>query len=699
MTQVNITYTTQELIGMLSVNTSTITRRAKREGWAFQPRPGRGGGKLWVVGSMPESTREQISASLAERMKAEQPESLTPSIPPLPAVLPTNLASWQREIMEARLIILAEVRRIAVIEGIIKAEKRFARMAKTGELSTYYQDIIAKANARQGEGRALSASTLRNWRRINTNEGAEGLAPKTAQVSLDKKYPAWLMSFLKEWRLPSKPSIADVYYDLKEDLNLPSLRTVERKISALGAVESSRGRLMPRELKTLQAFVRRDFKKLLPTDIYTGDGHTMDMYVLHPSHGKPFRPEVTSILDVATRKCVGWSIGLAEDSWGVADAIRHSVMENGIPAIFYVDNGSGFKNSLLDSPGVGMLARLGTSKEHSLPYASQARGVIERFQKELISSARRLPGYCGMDMDKQAAQLVRKKALAEIKATGSTRIFPEWNQFIKLMNELVDRYNNRPHSSLPQIIDSKTGRKRHQTPVERWETLRAKTDIIIPSEAESADLFRPYEVRTVKRCEIDIYKNRYFSKLLTDLHGQEVQVGYDIHDASKVWVRDLDGRFICEAGFEANSTDYFPQSVVDQARQKRAIGRENRLQVHMDEVREELHGIGGTIEAAPIVQNLKMTAEQEAIQIEITQECEALQSGKVIELRPENTNSIPTEPIERYRLAVDLEDQISSGINVDSSLAVWLGGYQQTAEYMTHTQMCADFGRTAYLDN
>ncbi|CCO22202.1 Mu transposase C-terminal domain-containing protein [Maridesulfovibrio hydrothermalis] len=711
MTQVSITYTTQEAADLLKITSRAVQLRAKREGWDCQERAKRLGGKLWIVQSMPESTREQISATLYQQMQAEQPESLrAPRVPDLPAVLPVNLATWQREIMEARLILLEEVRRIALIEGIIKAEKLFAKMAKTGELSQYYQDLIAKANARKGKGRALSASTLRNWRRIKNKEGAEGLAPKVTQAPLNKQFPEWLMPFLREWRLPSKPSISQIYYDFKNTLNLPSLRTVERKVAALGELEKNRGRLLPREIKRFKAFVRRDFKKLLPTDVYTADGHTMDMYVLHPAHGKPFRPEVTSIVDVATRKCVGWSIGLAENSWGVADAIRMSVVDHGICAIFYVDNGSGFKNTMLDSPGVGMLARLGVSKEHSLPYASQARGLIERFQRELIRNARRMPGYCGMDMDKEAAQLVRKKALKEIKHTGTTRIFPTWEQFMKMMKMLVAEYNNRPHSSLPKVVDSSTGKKRNQSPNERWAVLKTKADIIIPDETEAADLFRPYEIRTVSRCEINLYRNRYFSKGLEDYHRQEVQVGYDIHDASKVWVRDLDGRFICEAGFEANSADYFPMPVVEQAREKRAQGRKKRLQVHMDEVDAELHGIGGALEAAPVAQKLKMTPAQEAIQVELTREFEQNNKsigidlktempggGKVINIKPVNDNPIPADPIERYRLAMQLEEKISQGINVNSRLAVWLGSYQSHAEYMTHKQMCDEFGVAAIL--
>lgn len=43
---------------------STVTRRAKREGWQSVPRKGRGGGKLWVVSSMPAETRDLLASLL-----------------------------------------------------------------------------------------------------------------------------------------------------------------------------------------------------------------------------------------------------------------------------------------------------------------------------------------------------------------------------------------------------------------------------------------------------------------------------------------------------------------------------------------------------------------------------------------------------------------------------------------------------------
>jgi hypothetical protein len=67
-----------------------------------------------------------------------------------------------------------------------------------------------------------------------------------------------------------------------------------------------------------------------------------------------------------------------------------------------------------------------------------------------------------------------------------------------------------------------------------------------------------------------------------------VLVGYDIHNAEKIIVRNLDGQFICHAIWNANKRDYFPKAVVEQAREKRAKGRMDRLAVKQQEVMDEL---------------------------------------------------------------------------------------------------------------
>ena len=68
-------YSTTELLSLLEVSfSSSIIRRAEREGWQSQKCAGRGGGKEWLLSSMPEETRVAIRA-------AEEKQALMDHIP------------------------------------------------------------------------------------------------------------------------------------------------------------------------------------------------------------------------------------------------------------------------------------------------------------------------------------------------------------------------------------------------------------------------------------------------------------------------------------------------------------------------------------------------------------------------------------------------------------------------------------------
>ena len=77
-------YSTQEMSRILGVSTKSVLVRAAREGWQFRPRPGRGGGKEWLVASMPEATQASIAAAEAKMLAVSEtlPEvcSSTPAL-------------------------------------------------------------------------------------------------------------------------------------------------------------------------------------------------------------------------------------------------------------------------------------------------------------------------------------------------------------------------------------------------------------------------------------------------------------------------------------------------------------------------------------------------------------------------------------------------------------------------------------------
>ena len=596
-------YSIQELVELQSSiqnpkypnNRQGFEYRAKKENWDYSQEKsiGRNGftRKYMIPVDLALSIHNYLVPNIKNEVEATHELAVTQNA--------TDLMSWQREIAENRLFVVRYIQQ-QIKQGTKKtpAIEQFIADADALLLPEDMQLAVQKANAKAGEGRTVSRRSVFDW--VKTVEDAEQhkinvisvLAPKARRSDI----PVWANDLLVLWAKPQKPSLAAVLEQLPNYLNAdvpcPTYNQAYRFIKEkMGNVEAQRGRMGNRELKNLQPFIRRDTEQLLPTDVYTADGHRFDAEVAHPMHGKPFRPEITAIIDVATRRLVGWSIDLAESGWAVLDAVRMSACECGIPAIFYVDNGSGYKNQMMGAKGRGVMARLNTEMSHALPYNSQAKGLIERSHQTLwIKAAKNLPSYIGKDMDAEASNKMFKLTRSEIKNIGVSKSLMSWSDFLDYAAQVVNDYNNKPHSSLKRITDAVTLKKRHQSPLEAWnEALEMGAPIDRVEDWDAEDLFRPYEERKVRRGEIELFGNRYFSQDLSEYHGDTVQVGYDIHNADQITVRDEDGRLICYAKWNANKRAYFPQTKVEQARQRRADGRLRRLALKQDEVLQEVN--------------------------------------------------------------------------------------------------------------
>lgn len=629
-----------------------------RNDWKYIEVSSRGKGGVRKEYALPEQFKNHV---LAKQVVSEQIfENLEFSIQkPRELVNASELADWQRSLAENRLFVVRYVQQ-QVAQGAKKTRviEQFIRDAEQQTLPAEMQDAVLKANAKAGESRTVSRRSVFDW--VKAVEDAEknkqpviaALAPKARAMQV----PVWAVELLKLWAQPQKPSLTVVLEQLpnylKDGMACPTYNQAYRFLKEkMGNVDVQKGRMGERELKNLKPFIRRGTENMLPTDVYTADGHCFDAEVAHPMHGKAFRPEITAILDVATRKIVGWSVDLAESGWAVLDAIRMSCCNNGIPALFYVDNGSGYKNAMMGDKSRGVLARLGITLSHALPYNSQAKGLIERSHQSIwIKAAKNLPTYIGKDMDAEASNKVHKLTRKELIQFGKSTALVSWNDFLMYAEQVVADYNNKPHRGLATTIDPVTLKRRHLSPNEAWtKALDMGATVDLVEHWDSEDLFRPYEERKVRRGEIELFGNRYFSKELEQFHGDNVLVGYDIHDADRITVRTEDGQFICYAEWNANKRDYFAKSKIQQAREQRALGRLRRLAVKQNEVHEELsprqvidHIEEKTVSLDDLkrqklmneLNGLAQPVEQEVIYFKAKSEVKAVQTVEVKELSP-----------------------------------------------------------------
>ncbi|MHB9021336.1 MAG: transposase [Halothiobacillus sp.] len=558
-------FSAAELAGVIGLPSTDrqIRNRAVDEGWKSRKHTGRGGGLDYHISSLPQATQMALLTQKIDALPAE-----------IKSQKPTRLAKIvdmaQATARQAR-VMLARVQVCRLLDAAMAsgmslhhACQMFAVELRSGMADQRLMMLAAEANDRPRAGHVISASTLYGWHREKAMYGDRALTPGARQK--DMTVPAWTGAFLRRYQQPMKPSVEDAYRLFVKDLQgqaTPSIHQVRRFLAKLSVEARELGRMGASELKAVQAYKGRAFKHLLPNDIWTADGHTFDAEISHPHYAnKVFRPEITTFSDIRTRRIVGWSVDLAESTHAVLDGMRVAVKAEGVPAMLYVDNGTGYKNQINE----GVMARIGTTMTHAIAYNSQAKGVIERINQMWARLAKRLPSYIGADMDKEAKTLLHKVSRKALKAGVAHRAIIGWEAFYEMAQAAIDEYNNSVHSTLKESPNACFARFIEQG------------FCAVGTDWDALDkLMMPMEERKTARGLIQIHGRKYFAKELVDHHDDLVMVAYDYRDAAKVWIYSQEMRLICEAVRDGHMSDYYPESRMADLREKRERAQINRL--------------------------------------------------------------------------------------------------------------------------
>lgn len=611
-------YSAKELVDLsltcLPNSVQGIIYKAKKQQWRNRKRIGKGGGLEYELSSFPQTVRDEIYKRFTTQIIESKPKKL----PVIRAETDlANLTDKQREIADARMGLVQYVFELEQSMSRIKAIKYLCGLAQRGELPDHLVELVQKANAKRSANRTLGVRTLNQWvvdycKAGNVEERLKVFAPQVRQErSVESIF--WLPQFLGCYRQTTGLTLAEAYRHFQNEWvsqyaenpllleQMPSLHQVRRAMDKLPLYVKELGRKTGSNYKNLLTYVKRDWSVLRANDVWIGDGHSLNMKVKHPINGQAFTPELTLVIDGASRMVVGWSLSLAENAFAVADAIRHGIEQHGVPAIYYSDNGGGEKNKLLDADITGILPRLGIRHETGIAGNPQGRGIIERLNKTLGHFiARQFPTYygTGADSDSVRKTLYAVKSLAKAEKEGKELTplqrrargkLATWQALLDTVQDCVDWYNN-------QHVHRELG----TTPAKKYKQLLNIDDLVMLSKIELRDMYRPQFVRKPRRGWISWNNNNYFNQQLLDVEGQDVIIGIDIHNAQWIQVRAMDGRFICDAEWNGNTREAFPVSMVEQQRKKRHDNRAKLKEQQLADIRAEANPVI-TIEQSPII--------------------------------------------------------------------------------------------------
>jgi putative transposase len=488
--------------------------------------------------------------------------------------------------------------------------------ARAGMLTPEKVALLRVARDKRGRPSAdglPSVRSIEQW--LALQSAGLSLVPRKPQP--DMTLQRWHVVALEFKRRPQKPTTKMVHEQLVANwtplwgAQPPSYDQVayffRQKYSQTDLMV---GQHLGSALAAKRAYHKRSTDGLDPFVEVHADGWNTHFSAPHPVTGEFVTLEVWHFHELVTRYVTKPAIGLSESMAVILSGLENYIRELGVPAVWQTDSTGSVKNKTVkDDPLVSIAARAGISIVHPVKVGnSQANGIAENWNTWIDRESRELATYQHPQrMDPLAFKQVRKFTDKMVKAAkagdtegreqakraaqhaGKGLVFESFAQAQDWINAKVLKFNTTPHSSLPRMTDPTTGQRRHQTPLEAKDAaIAAGFEPMWMDDLALMDLFRIHVKRRVLRGMVSPYlRQEYHHADMAQVEGQDVMVAVDIMDGTRVWVKDLGGRLICEAPVVA-VTGYRAMSFYEMSLTKRMTAQIKRKEQQIEVIQDRM---------------------------------------------------------------------------------------------------------------
>lgn len=713
-----LSYTTQELSGLLDMTVRGVNDRAKREDWQWRPRKGRGGGREWLLEGMPVHTRETIATAVARELAREK----TPAGPAISPVLFTvntlaNIPERKRERAAARAMLVSMAREFQKASGAPRtnAYEVFCHEYNRGALEApeWARELLP----------SVCRKSLTNWEDAILKKGMAAVSGKYGQhrigtgvIDATPGMADYVVAEIVEYYEVSAASVMEALEARFEGQRLPTLRSLQRwmkhyreeNAQVIKRIQNPDGwrNTYQSAAGNRSAGIER-INQLWeldssPTDVILADGQ---------------RYTLLGCIDVGTRR---GALHLAKTSsaQGVCSLLRRALLRFGVPESIKMDNGADYTSTQV----ITAVFDLGIHPDWCKPFSPDEKPHIERFFKTLQHGfCVRLPGFIGHSVaDRKAIEGRRSFAERICRKSGAPetmefRYTPE--EFQAICDAWVeDNYNERVHSELgmsPNDAAAQMGGT-----VRRIADERALDILLMPLAGNQGR-------RVVSKKGLRVDGGVYNAPLLGGLEGTEVQVRRDEHDAGYVYVFDLDSMFICRAEDpELTGVSLRELALARKAHQKAVINRKVKeakqivAEVRPQETASMILDLkarqAAEKRAARAVQDTSeyttpaldqaafaaMTVNRRAPEPETEMEAAARRAlAAELSSPPEQSSARTIDDLsgrEAFWMALKLEERLQRRESLTPDETRWLLGYQGTNYYRTWRDMYHDFGAVMF---
>lgn len=723
---------TKELIALLGVDAHTsITRRAARESWQSRPRDGRGGGKEWLLASMPKATRMRIAQALNTRAmrSATPPTAPVPSSPLFTVNTPCSAASTlppaKRDRAEARALAVRAAQRFYSVSGLTRtaAFEWFAVQYNQGQTNApaWATDVLPR----------ISRASLLNWEKLLYAEGLAALGGKQGQHrkgtgALDQPYVltfclGHIYQFPHAGAHQIHKGLTARFALAKRPEKLPSLRRVQDWYKEWRTEHAELFLAMsnPDEWrnKCRVAFGDADFLVSRLNQEWEMDSTPCDLIL---ADGK--RYSIVACIDVYSRR-VKFRVSRTSSSHAVATTLYECILAWGIPELVRTDNGADYVSRYVQST----LLRLNILPDICEPFSPEQKPFVERvFRTFLYDNIELLCGYIGHNVSQRKA-LEARKSFARRMFSKDERV--ELKVTREELQSICDQwaentYAHREHSGIGTTPYFRA--QQWDEPVRMVEDELALSLLFLPVPDNDG-------IRTVtKDGGVRCFNDSYLAPELGRYVRRQVQVRVNDADYGQVYIYSMDGeQFICIARGVKHSDlsnkevrEISKKAQAMQAKEKRecvaamaACAKEADVQdiayerMLADKERAERIRAEHPIRARAVPHTTAALesaaqaarAEAPAAPVPVT---EAERQAKETARRALAAASAPSAPVEtpehRFWRAHKIEEALelhakNLGPLPDTTDVRWLHAYRTTPEYDSQKRLHACFGDARYL--
>lgn len=433
---------------------------------------------------------------------------------------------------------------------------------KRGILKRYE---IAKANkmpcAKFCEMENISKTNLFRWQKEYKEKGLKGLLDRRGKKSGSYKLKSWMKEFIiDEFRAygAGDINITQIWKNLHEEYG--------KRTGKFNGVEFIQGSVTPLfDTGVVKRYIDEYYKKniieytlvtkgmdkcishLEPAYGTQGimvtrrnqcwqiDSSKLDAIVRDGEGGVQIRPNILSIIDVYSGRCVA-TLAETSNSLALTRLLWRAIEILGKPECIKGDNGKDYVSDAFQD----LLEGLGIDYDAARAYHGKDKGFVERhFGTLQRSKMAHTPGYIG-------GNLARREAIEQ--------------QTPKKERHAKDKFGHKTKTNQENLLTYEEMKKRFEAAVLQWDMTaikRKKSAPIIRWNSDDTPLKTiPYErfvlfagskgIHKVGKKGITIDGVRYASRFLPPVKT-EVRVSVNIDNVSEAFVFDINGKFICKA--------------------------------------------------------------------------------------------------------------------------------------------------------